>query len=620
MKKIILTLTLTIIAAAFVVGMVWVFSPDTIKKLSPKLAEKISQASNSQDANPVKIEDFHLLDQEGRSHFLHRQTKGKAVVLIATANGCPVMKEAASRIKALNDRFASQGVTFWMVDSNPQDDRASIGKEAKSLGIDLPILSDSIQLVASEVGFAQTCEAVCINTADWTVVYHGAIDDQLGDATKSKPSKNYLASALTSFLAGKKASPNRTVAKGTAISFAQMADASKKTISYVNDVAPILQKSCVSCHSPGNIGPFAMASYEKVKGRGSMIREVLLAQRMPPWHADPHYGAFANERGLSPEQAHTLAQWVQQGCPRGEGEDPLVAKPAPPADPWPLGKPDAIVKFPKAEEIPDNGVFEYRYILARSPFPNGVWLRAAVVRPGNRKVVHHVLVTTMTPQELVARRARQGGNIAGGGIDGFFAAYVPGYDSVPFPEGTGKYLPAGSIISFQMHYTATGKPETDATEMGLYLCKEKPKVELKTKSAFNVQFRIPPGEANYESTAEYRFAKDSMLYELMPHMHLRGSWFKFEATYPDGKNEVLLSVPNYDFKWQHLYRLKQPKRMPAGTRLVCRGAHDNSVQNPDNPDANKEVAFGEQTFDEMFIGYINFSDIPVSTVAQNNSR
>src|SRR6185503_4503882 len=165
--------------------------------------------------------------------------------------------------------------------------------------------------------------------------------------------------ALTSFLAGKKPSPDRTVAKGSALSFGQATASSKQAVSYVTDVAPVLQKSCVSCHSPGNIGPFAMASYEKVKGRSSMIREVLLSQRMPPWHADPHYGSFSNERALSPEQAHTLVQWVEQGCPRGEGEDPLETKPQPAADHWPLGKPDYVVKFPKTEEIADNGVFNY---------------------------------------------------------------------------------------------------------------------------------------------------------------------------------------------------------------------------------------------------------------------
>ena len=583
------------------------------------LAGKLSQVANNQDAAPQKIEDFHLLDQEGRSHFLHRQTKSKVVVLIATANGCPVVKEAAPRIKALQDRFGKDGVQFWMIDSNPQDDRASISSEVKSLGLDLPVLSDSIQLVASELGLTRTAEAVCINTADWTIIYRGAIDDQLGDATKTTPSKTYLENTLTFFLAAKKISPNRTMAKGTEISFAEAKDAAKTPISYANEVAPILQKSCVPCHSPGNIGPFAMSNYEKVKGWSSTIQEVLLAQRMPPWHADPHYGDFANERGLSSEQAHTLVQWIQQGAPRGEGEDPLASSSAVPADPWPLGKPDRIVAFSKAEEIPDNGVFEYRYIYARSPFPNNVWLRAAVVKPGNRKAVHHVLVTIMTPQELQARKSRQG-NTAGGGIDGFFAAFVPGYDSVTFHEGTGKYLPAGSIMVFQMHYTATGKPESDLTEMGLYLSKEKPKVELKTRSAFNVQFKIPPGESNHETVAEYRFAKEGLLYELMPHMHLRGSWFKYEAMYPNGKSEVLLSVPNYDFKWQHLYRFKEPKRLPAGTRLVCRGGHDNSAQNPDNPDATKTVGFGEQTFDEMFIGYINYSDIPPITVARNSGN
>ena len=249
-KKIILSITVIVVLAAVGVAVLWKFSPNTLRKANPGLSAKLGQGGNSEDTTPAKIEDFHLLDQEGRSHFLHRQTKSKALVLISTANGCPVMKEAAPRIKALSDRFASQGVTFWMVDSNPQDDRASIANEAKALGMGLPILGDTIQLVASEVGFARTCEAVCINTSDWTVVYRGAIDDQLGDATKSKPAKTYLENALSSLLAGKSVSPNRTMAKGTAISFASATGSSKKSISYANEVAPILQQSCVACHSP----------------------------------------------------------------------------------------------------------------------------------------------------------------------------------------------------------------------------------------------------------------------------------------------------------------------------------------------------------------------------------
>jgi hypothetical protein len=272
-----------------------------------------------------------------------------------------------------------------------------------------------------------------------------------------------------------------------------------------------------------------------------------------------------------------------------------------------LGKPDFIVKWPKAQEVAATGVFDYRYIPVRSPIPTNAWLRAAVVRPGNRKVVHHILVLVATAQELQSGRLRQG---QGGGLTGYFSAYVPGYEAVPFPAGSGKYLPAGSMLVFQVHYTATGKAETDASEIGLYVAKEKPATELFTRSAFNVKFEIPPGTQEQETQAEYRFTKDAILYDMSPHMHLRGSWFTYEAVYPDGKKEILLSVPHYDFKWQHLYRLVQPKRLPAGTRLVCRGAHDNSSLNPDNPDATQTVRFGDQTFNEMFIGYFNYTDAP----------
>ena len=472
----------------------------------------------------------------------------------------------------------------------------------------LPVLEDRAQLVASVLGIGQTCEVVCIGTTNWMTFYRGAINRELADQkTKAGGRNNYLENALAKFLAGKTVSPNKTLAKGTPLQLAVARDATANAISYADEVAPLLQKSCVPCHSPGNIGPFAMSSYEKVKSRSSMIEEVLLAQRMPPWHADPHYGSFVNERSLTPDQAQTLVRWVEQGSPRGEGDDPLAVKPPPPAQEWPLGQPDFVVKFPKEQQISASGVFDYRYITARSPIQSNAWLRAAVVKPGNKKVVHHILVLVATAEELQNRRMRQGN---GGGINGYFSAYVPGYQAVPFPEGSGKFLAAGSLLIFQVHYTATGKPETDQSEIGLYLCPEKPALELKTRSAFNVRFQIPPGAPNEETEAEFQFKKDALLYDMSPHMHLRGSWFTYEAVYPDGKKEMLLSVPHYDFKWQHLYRLAQPKRLPAGTRLICRGAHDNSPQNPDNPDASQTVGFGDQTFNEMFIGYFNYTDAP----------
>ncbi len=617
MNKTLIVAGFVFVAAALAHGQVQSAKPET--RTTP------SKPSGTAASPEVKVEDFELLDHQGHWHALHRQTGSKAVVLISTANGCPVIKQAAPAIKALREKFASQGIVFWLLDSSPNDDRASIAREAAQLGLDLPVLEDRAQLVANVLGINQTCEVVCIGTTNWSAFYRGAISKELADKKSKVRANQYLEGALTKFIAGKTVSPSLTVAQGTSLRLAIGQAGAPRTISYVDEVAPLLQKNCVSCHSPGNIGPFAMSSYEKVKSRGSMIEEVLLAQRMPPWHADPHYGKFVNERNLTPEQAQTLVRWVEQGAPRGRGEDPLVAQPPPAAQDWPLGQPDFVVKFPHSQKIAASGVFDYRYVMVRSPIGSNVWLRAAVVKPGNRKVVHHILVLVATPDELKNRREHrgqgrgQGGGLNGGGLNGYFTAYVPGYQPVPFPEGSGKLLPADALMIFQVHYTATGKEETDDSELGLYLCAEKPPLELKTRSAFNARFEIPPGAPNEVTEAEFKFEKDAILYDMSPHMHLRGSWFSFEAVYPDGKKEVLLSVPHYDFKWQHLYRLAQPKRVPAGTRLVCRGAHDNSPQNPDNPDPTQTVWFGDQTFNEMFIGYFNYTDAaPAESIAKNS--
>ncbi len=608
MKKLLWIVGVVLVLAAVSVALLQQFKPEMLKRLS--------QFAGAAAVPELKVEDFELLDHKGRWHALHRQSGSKAVVLFSTANGCSAVQEALPTLKALRDKFEGQGVVFWMIDSNPEDDRASIASETEKLGIDLPVLEDRAQLVANALGIGRTCDVICIGTTNWMTFYRGAVDRAVADPKgKASGPKNYLENALTKFLAGKTVSPNYTLAKGTPLHLAVAKDATSKTVSYADEVAPLLQKSCVPCHSPGNIGPFAMSSYEKVKSRSSMIAEVLLARRMPPWHADPHYGKFVNERALTPVQAQTLVRWVEQGSPRGQGDDPLAANEPSQEQDWPMGQPDFVVKFPKVEKIAASGVFDYRYITVRSPIQSNAWLRAAVVRPGNKKVVHHILVLVATAEELQNRRMREGN---GGGIDGYFSAYVPGYEPVAFPDGTGKLLSAGSMLIFQVHYTASGKEETDLSEMGLYLCKEKPALEMKTRSAFNVGFRIPPGAPNEEAKAEFKFAKDSLLYDMSPHMHLRGSWFTYEAVYPDGSKEMLLSVPRYDFKWQHLYRLAQPKRLPAGTRLICRGAFDNSPQNPDNPDPSRAVRFGMQTFDEMFIGYFNYTDAPPSgNVAKN---
>ena len=577
----------------------------------PAIGKTVSTKTAPEKVSADLVDNFRLLDHEGKSHELYRQTQAPVVVLFVAGTGCPIVRQSISTIKALRERFADRKVVFWLFNPNSQDDQSSIAEEAREFGIDLPILMDNTQMVARSLKVTRTAEAIAINTKDWKIFYRGAMDDRLGYGTqKAKPPKTFLADALENFLAGKKVSPNRTPVKGCAISYVSVKPAEGKTVSYVMEVAPILQKNCVVCHSPGNIGPFAMSNYEKVKGWSSMIREVLLEQRMPPWHADPHHGKFANDRSLTPEQVQTLLTWIDQDKPRGTGADPLVAQPPPEVADWPLGKPDYIVSMPKEVEIPATGIFPYRYVVVDSPINEDVWLRAAIVKAGNRKVLHHCLVFLYYPKtsELPQPDYK-------GGVDGFFTSFLPGTEGLTYPEGTGKFLPKGSRFIFQLHYNATGKEEKDRSEIGLYLFKTKPPMELQTRAASKRKLDIPPGDPNYEVEGQFAFKRDSMLYEMSPHMHFRGSRVKYEAVYPDGKREVLLSVPHYDFNWQTVYRLAEPKRMPAGTKLICTGAFDNSPQNPANPDSTKLVHFGEQTFDEMFIGYLNYAEMPQATPA-----
>jgi len=296
--------------------------------------------------------------------------------------------------------------------------------------------------------------------------------------------------------------------------------------------------------------------------------------------------------------------WIDEGCPRGAGPDPLTAtRPSPRAD-WPLGQPDYVISPTEELTIPATGVIPYRYLVVDSPIPHDAWVRAAAVRPGNRTVLHHCLVFLKYPASM-----RQDQPQYHGGVGGYFTGYVPGMDPLVFPEGTGKFIPQGTKIVFQLHYTTTGKEEKDHTEMGLYLLPAKPERELITRAAARTKLNIPPGDADHETQAEFRFDQGSLLYSVSPHMHYRGSRFKYELFYPDGKSEVVLSVPRYDFNWQTLYQLAQAKKVPAGTRLVCTGAFDNSAANPANPDPTQWVNFGEQTFDEMFLGYFNYAEL-----------
>lgn len=580
------------------------------------------------DAPPAEWgDDFRLIDHLGRSRGLYYHsgdTSVLAVVLIFTGNGCPKVAEMMPTIKALTNRFTSQRVTFWLVDANQQDNRSNILAGAMSLGISNgpPILHDAAQLVARAYRATTTPEVVALDMADTSVFYRGAIDDRLGSNAVAT-TQHYLSNALVNFLAGRPVAPSRTRPAGCDIAFTPRLT----TISYSMEIAPLLQDKCVRCHSAGNIAPFVMSDHGMVQSYAQSIKQELLAGRMPPWKADPYYSVCTNDFSLKPDQARKLVQWIDDGASKAPGEpDPLATTPTSTNFPfaWPasLGQPDAILRIP-LQNIPASGVVDYRYLnVVNTAFPSNVWLKAAVVRPTNTRVVHHALVFDGTTQLQ--------------GLDGFFAGFVPGADPTAFPTGTGKRLTNSQVLQFQMHYISIGSNQTDQTEIGLYLLPAAPTYPLLTKSGFNATFSIPANARESQDIAKFppppllnpgatpTLTTNILVYEMSPHMHLRGARFKYEVIYPAGHvpaTEVILSVPRYDFHWQSMFRLAQPKYIPKGSRILCTSAWDNSALNLDLMEAYTQtgdarfspvnsVSFGDQTYQEMCIGYINYAEVP----------
>ena len=531
------------------------------------------------------VSDFALLDHKGVFRHLYYHAKDpqtRAIVLFVQGNECPLVRKRVPQLKRLRDAYSTNGVIFWMLNANPQDRRGDIAKEAAEFEIDMPILVDETQVVAKGLKIGRTGEAIVIEPSTWRIRYRGAIDDRLNYESEKPAAKNeFLKEALDALLAGKPVKTETTSAPGCVITYAK-----NSVASYSDTIAPLLKANCVQCHTRGGIGPFAMSSYERVRGWSDMIREVLLTRRMPPWQADPHVGKFGNDFSITPEQTRTLVQWIDAGAPRGSGNDPLEGY-QPELPEWKLGKPDFVVEVPE-QSVDAEGIFDYRYVLVDAPNTEDVWLRATEIIPGNTRVLHHIIATTIMPGE---DRNRQGKSLTG---------YAPGMGPDLLPKGTGRLLKAGSRIVFQLHYTASGKAEKDRSRLGLYLAKKPPQHELRSSVLIDYRFKIPPGEREFVTRKSRRFDKDTLLYTMNPHMHLRGKWMRYIARYPDGTEEMLLNVPNYRFDWQRNYELAEPKRLPKGTEIIVEAAWDNSAQNLSNPDPTKAVGWGDQTFNEMF--------------------
>jgi hypothetical protein len=377
------------------------------------------------------------------------------------------------------------------------------------------------------------------------------------------------------------------------------------------EVLPILQKRCQECHRPGEAVPMALIGYQESRPWAKAIKQAVLSKKMPPWFADPNYGHFSNDRSLSQAEIDTLIAWVDAGAPEGNAKD----APAPRqfVEGWSIGKPDLVLEMPNAFDVPSKGVIEYQYVIIPTGLKEDKWIMAAEVRPGDKSVMHHVITSIREPgskwmvdQEpgiaFVPPKGTRGGEQLAGGLSG----YVPGQALPPgdFPRRA-TLLKAGSDIVLQLHYTTNGKPTTDKTKVGIIFAKEPPSARLMGGNSAAMRFSIPPGDPDFHVEASSTLQYDCDLVSMMPHAHLRGKAFEYRIVRPDGETETVLKVPKYDFNWQLTYYLAKPMHLTKGTKVQVVAEFDNSVNNPYNPDPTKEVHWGEQTFEEMMMGYFS---------------
>jgi peroxiredoxin len=622
-------------------------------------------AVGAESAVGRKVEPFTLKDFRGKEHSLKEllaHHKGVAVIFVGTE--CPLVKLYATRMQELSQAFAKKQIALVAIDSNRQDAITEIDAFVRLNGLKFPILKDVGNKVADQFGATRTPEAFLVD-AEGTIRYQGRIDDQysfgagVGYAQPQLKRKD-LAIAVDEVLAGKPVTKSSTEFKGCLIG--RIREPQKNApVTYSNQVARLLNERCVTCHRAGQIGPFAMTKYNEVAGWGEMIAEVVREQRMPPWHANPAYGRkFANENVLSKEEKETIYSWVEAGCPEGNPAE----LPAPPkfTKHWLLEKePDAVVYMGKDPvDVKAEGVEPYRFYVVDPGFKEDKWVRSAECLPGNPGVVHHIIVFLAAPQvadkiieqqkkqlealekakasgkspeqlraefraqRLARTKNKKGANVAAkakekkkndaaspaddaqGDISAsdLLCGFAPGTRPFLAPYGMAKLVPAGWKFIFQMHYTPNGRPQKDRSSIGLLFADPKTITDrLVTTNTATFNFEIPAYADNYKVEAQKKFARDTLFIGMYPHMHIRGKDFRYELTYPDGKKEIILDVPRYDFNWQNWFKLEKPLLIPAGTNMLCTAHFDNSDNNLANPDPSKPVRWGDQTWEEMMIGW-----------------
>ena len=595
-----------------------------------------------------KVEEFSLLDFRGKSYSLSDFKDSELIVVAFLGVECPLSKLYAPRLISLAKQYESKGVAFIAVDPNRHDAVTEMGHYANEHDLSFPFLKDLNNHLADEVGAARVPQIFLLDK-DRVIRYAGRVDDQYGydigsGYAKPKVSKQDLARAIDELLADKQVSKPRTEAIGCLIGRVREAQ-EDSAVTYSKQIARIFQDRCVECHRPGQIGPFALQSYEEAVGWSEMIEEVVREGRMPPWHPEPNVGHFLNDISLTQDEKDLIYEWVAAGAPEGDAKDlPAPKKLA--ASKWLIpGGPDAVFHITdEPVDVAAEGTVEYRYFVVDTGFKEDKWIKVAEALPDNRAVVHHIIVFLKPPggglfgrggggrrgaasnrtseenlraangetggeKNTEGRQRRSGrGSARGQASFGMLCGFAPGTRPYVLPDGMAKLIPAGWQLVFQMHYTPNGSPQKDRSSVGFKFCDaSEVKYRVATANAANAFFEIPPGDANYKVESQRTYGDEALLISVFPHMHLRGKSFHYELIYPDGRKETIMNMPRYDFNWQTNYVFSEPLKLSKGTTMHCTAYFDNSADNPYNPDPEIAVRWGDQTWEEMMIGWFDIA-------------
>ena len=531
-----------------------------------------------------------------------RDRKPTVVVFLATA--CPVSNAVVPKLAGMAKRLQGEA-TFLGVYAHPSDSADDAAKHAAANTLPFATVHDADGSLAKRFRVDRVPSAFVLD-GGLNVRYMGRVDDQDAPGVhRANPTTRDLGNALDAVIDGRAVTLNYAAPAGCKL-LADAAAPVATAVTYHNEVARILQAKCQGCHRPGEAAPFPLMSFKDAKSWAGMMREVVADDVMPPWHADAKPGHFVNDRRLSAADKATLLAWLDAGCPEGD-----VSKSPPAKDytqGWRLPRvPDLVVKMSKPIDVPAQFMMgaigmPYVYVKGDANFAEDTWVTGVEVRPGFREAIHHVIVYLIPPGHTLKELVKD---------DGFsrhmLGAYVPGDEVNVYGPGLAKKILKGSVLLFEVHYTPNGKAGRDQSCIGLMTTKTPPAKEVKSDAAITHKFAIPPGDGNYSpKVAVLTFDKPVTLLNMTPHMHVRGKAFRYDLVTPDGQREVLLNVPKYDFNWQTGYALKEPRHLPAGSRIECTAWYDNSKGNPSNPDPTKRVTWGNQTWEEMMIGFVEY--------------